>query len=110
MPLPGRKRASLALLLVLAAGLAAAAVAGAAAAQDMSCCPAGMESERGCTWLGASDCCPERPSAPAPSNATPPAPAACSALVAPTFAPALTPLAIDAPVLASHARTLVLRL
>jgi hypothetical protein len=110
MPLPGRKRASLALLLVLAAGLAVAAIAGAAAAQDMSCCPAGMEAERGCTWLGASDCCPERPSAPAPSNATPPAPAVCSAVAAPGFAPAPVALATDAPALPRHVHTTVLRL
>jgi hypothetical protein len=110
MPLPVRKRASLVLLLVLATGLAAAAVAGAAATQDMSCCPAGMEGERGCTWLGGSDCCPERPNAPAPSNAAPPAPAACSAVAAPAFAPAPAALANDAPVLASRARSLVLRL
>lgn len=86
MPIPGRKRASLVLLLVLAAGLAAAASAAAAGAQEMACCPAGLES--GCTWLGASDCCRERPTAPAPtSTATPPA-GACSVLTLPdvTFA------------------------
>jgi hypothetical protein len=110
MPLLGRKRVSLALLLVLAVGLAAAAVAGAAAGQDMSCCPAGMEPERGCTWLGASDCCPERPNAQAPSNATPPAPPACSAVTPPGFALAPATLAPDAPVLPSRVRTTVLRL
>ena len=81
MPLPGRKRASLVLLLILAAGLVAAGSAAAAGAQDMACCPAGMES--GCTWLGASDCCPERPTAPAPtSTATPPG-GVCSVLTLP---------------------------
>ena len=110
MPLPGRKRVSVVLLLVLAAGVAAALVAGAAAAQEMSCCPAGMEAERGCTWLGASDCCPERPNAPAPSNAASPALAPSSVLPAAAFAPAPLALASDAPALPSHARSLVLRL
>lgn len=110
MPLPGRKRASFALLLVLAAGLAVAAVAGAAAAQDASCCPMGMEAERGCTFLGASDCCPERPSVPTHGNATPPAPPVCTGLPAPGFAPAPIASAPVAPVLPSPSRTTVLRL
>jgi hypothetical protein len=110
MPLPGRKRASYALLLVLAAGLAVAAAAGAAAAQEVSCCPMGMEAARGCTFLGASDCCPERPNAPSHANATPPAPPACSAVVAPVFAPAPVATATGAAVLPSPSRTTVLRL
>jgi len=99
------------LLLVLAAGLAAAGAAAAASVQDMECCPAGMESSAtGCTWLGAGDCCPERPAAPAPSNAAAPAPAVFTAL--PTAALAAAPAAL--PACASHAqrtpRSEVLRL
>ena len=105
MPLPGRKRASVVLLLVLTAGLAAAAVAGAAAAQDMACCPMGMEAERGCTWLGVADCCAERPGAPAPANAAPPAPAAFGALTLPVASP--VPAAFPACV--SHAQRAPLR-
>ena len=110
MPLPGRKRVSLALLLVLAAGLAVAAGAAAAAAQEMSCCPAAPGAERGCTWLGASDCCPERPAAPTPVNATPPAPTACASVtpLGVSFAPTLLSRAAPAPT--SRVSTLVLRL
>jgi hypothetical protein len=110
MPLPGRKRASLALLLVLAAGLALAAGAAAAAAQAMSCCPPALESERGCTWLGASDCCPERPAAATAVNATPPAPSACASVtpLGVSFAPAALSRAAPAP--ASRVSSLVLRL
>ena len=83
MSLTGRKRASFVLLLVLAAGLAVAgAAAAAASAQEMACCPAGMASAAGgCAWLGAGDCCPERPTASAPSNAAPPAPASFTPLI-----------------------------
>ena len=77
----GRKRASLILLLVLAAGLALAGAAAAARTQEMACCPAGMES--GCTWLGASDCCPERPTAPAPTSTATPSGGVCSVLTLP---------------------------
>jgi hypothetical protein len=108
MPLPGRKRASLVLLLILAAGLVAAGSAAAAGAQDMACCPAGMES--GCTWLGASDCCPERPTAPAPTQAATSAPAVCGVSTLPAVASAL--LALPARAILPHAapRNLVLRL
>ena len=110
MPLPGRKRASLALLLVLAAGLAVAAGAAAAAVPEMACCPATLESERGCTWLGASDCCPERPAAPTPVNATPPAPASGPELT--PYGVALAPVALSraAPPPARPDTTRVLRL
>ena len=77
-----RKRASLGLLLVLAAGLVLAGAAAAASTHEMSCCAAGMESgASGCAWLGAGDCCPERPTAQAPSNAAPAAPAASTPLL-----------------------------
>jgi hypothetical protein len=105
MPLPGRKRTSVVLLLVLAASLAAAA-----AAQDMACCPAGMEADLGCTWLGASDCCPERPGAPAPVNATPLAPTAFGPLTLPSVALATVAITPDALGRPSHVRTIVLRL
>jgi hypothetical protein len=94
MSVPGRRCASFWLLLILAAGLATAGAAAAASAQEMACCPAGMESSaNGCTWLGAGDCCPERPSAPAPGNAAAPAPASslAPALAALTAAPAALP-------------------
>jgi len=113
MSLTGRKRASFVLLLVLAAGLAAAGAAAAVAAstQEMACCPAGMASESGgCAWLGAGDCCPERPAASAPSNAAPPAPASFTPLLlpAPAGAPAALPLGLSH---AQHApRSSVLRL
>jgi hypothetical protein len=110
MSLPGRERASFVLLLVLALGLAAAAVAGAAAAQDVSCCPMGAESARGCTFLGSADCCPERPSAPSHANATPPAPPFCSVAPAAVFAAPPVAFATDAPTLPSLSRTTVLRL
>jgi hypothetical protein len=111
MPLSGRKRASLVLLLVLAAGLVVAGAAAAASVQEMGCCPAGVASTAsGCTWLGAGDCCPERPAASAPSSAAPPVPASCGALTLPAVpsAPAALPACV------SHAqrtlRTSVLRL
>jgi hypothetical protein len=115
MSLSGRKRASLVLLLVLAAGLVAAGAAAAAASpshpQQMLCCPADMASAAsGCAWLGASDCCPERPTAQAPSNAAPPAPASFSPLLlsAAAGAPAALPLCLTH---AQHApRSSVLRL
>ena len=99
------------MLLVLAAGLAAAGAAVAASTQEMACCPAGMDSGvKGCTWLGAGDCCPERPAAPAPSSAAAPAPAAFAAPITGAFAPAPATL----PASASHAqrttRSEVLRL
>lgn len=111
MPVPGRHRASLLLLLVLAAGLAAAGAAAAASTQEMTCCPAGMESSAsGCTWLGAGDCCPERPAAPAPSHAAAPAPAALLALIPAELAAARATL----PACTSHAqrttRSQILRL
>jgi hypothetical protein len=111
MPLPGQHRASFLLLLVLAAGLAAAGAAAAANAQETACCPAGMESTaNGCTWLGAGDCCPERPAASAPSNAAAPAPAT---LVAPTPAE-LAAAPATLPTCTSHAqrsaRSQILRL
>jgi hypothetical protein len=84
MLLPRRQRASHVLLLILAVGMAAAAVATAASADDMACCPPGASMEGGgCTWLGAGDCCPERPSAPVTSRATPPAPAPLLVALAP---------------------------
>ena len=110
MPLPGRKRASLVLLLVLAAGLATAGAAAAAAEAAMGCCPATAAESTGCVWLGSAECCPERPAAPTPVNAAPPAPAA-SALPTPhcvVFAP-LSRVS-DAPALPSQARLVVLRL
>jgi len=103
MSFSGRHRTSFLLLLVLAAGLAAAgaASASAAATPEMVCCPAGMESgANGCAWLGAGDCCPERPAAPAPSNASAPAPAPLLALTLPALA--ASPVALPAG--ASHAR------
>ena len=113
MSLPGRHRASLLLLLVLAAGLAAAGAAAAAAgsAQEMACCPAGMESPaNGCTWLGAGDCCSEQPAAPAPSSAATPAPPGFAALTASALSAAPATL----PACASHAqrtaRSQILRL
>jgi len=108
MSLPGRKRASLVLLLVLAAGLALAGAAAAGSAQDMACCPAGMES--GCTWLGASDCCPERPTVPAPTQAATSAPAACGVSTLPAVASALLALPGRAILPAAAPRNLVLRL
>jgi hypothetical protein len=54
----------------------------------------------GCAWLGAGDCCPERPAAPAPSNAAAPAPAPLLALTSPALAAAPPAL----PAGASHAR------
>jgi hypothetical protein len=97
MPLPGRKRASLGLLLVLVAGLAAAGAAAASASMpEMACCPAGSAAPaQDCTWLGAGDCCPERPAATTSAPAAPPAPAA-SAPLAPSAAqgaPAALPAA-----------------
>jgi hypothetical protein len=101
------------LLLVLAVGFLAAGASAAAStqAQEMACCPAGMEaSAGGCAWLGAGDCCPERPAAPAPSNAA--APAAASLLTLALPAPTAAPAAL--PACASHAqrapRSEVLRL
>ena len=108
MSFSGRKRASLVLLLVLAAGLALAGAAAAACAQEMTCCPAGMES--GCAWLGAGDCCPERPmTPPRTSTATPPA-AACSLLTLPTVAGSLLALPARAILPQAAPRNLVLRL
>ena len=111
MSLSGRRRASFVLLLVLAAGLAAAGAAAAASTQEMTCCPAGMASASGgCAWLGAGDCCPERPTAPAPSSAAPPAPASFTPLLLPATAgaPASLPLSLSH---APHApRSSVLRL
>jgi len=101
MSFPGRHRTSFLLMLVLAVGLAAAGAASAADTPEMVCCPAGMESSaNGCAWLGAGECCPERPAAPAPSNAAAPAPAPLLALTLP--APAAAPAALPAG--ASHAR------
>jgi len=94
MPLPDRKRASLVLLLILAAGLGVAGAAAAASVQEMACCPATAAAAASpCAWLGAGDCCPERPVAPAPSNTAPPAPASCAALTLPVLsaAPAALP-------------------
>jgi hypothetical protein len=111
MPTPGRKRASLVLLLVLAAGLAAAGAAAASGTQDMACCPMGSEMEaRGCTWLGASDCCAERPTAPAPPSAAPPGPPICPALILPAASSRAIALAPVAPTLPTPLRTVVLRL
>jgi hypothetical protein len=114
MSLPGRHRTSLLLLLVLAVGFLAAGASAAVGAQApaMACCPPGMEaSAGGCAWLGAGDCCPERPAAPAPSNAAPPATAAALLTLA-LPAPATIPTAL--PACASHAqrtpRSAVLRL
>jgi hypothetical protein len=110
MPLSGRKRASFALLLILAAGLVVAGAAAAASMQEMRCCPAGAEVEAHCTWLGASECCPERPGAAAPAHGTPAAPPAHGLLTpqAILFAPAArAPGALALPL---PARTLVLRL
>lgn len=114
MSRPGRHRTSVLLLLVLAAGFLAAGASAAASAQaqEMACCPAGMEaSAGGCAWLGAGDCCPERPAAPAPSNAA--APAAAAALLTLTL-PALAPAPAALPACALHAqrtpRSEVLRL
>ena len=110
MSFPGRKRASLILLLVLAASLAVAgaSAAGAAGAEEMACCPAGMAS--GCTWLGASDCCPERPIASAPAQGTVAAPAACAATVCHSFALPLQLTAVSASIPGLSARNLILRL
>ena len=109
MSLSGRKRASLVLLLVLAAGLAAAGGAAAAGAQEMACCPAGMV-ESGCTWLGASDCCPERPMVPASAQVSVAAPAACGAIVGQSFAPPLQLAAASVSIPGLAARNLILRL
>ncbi len=108
MPIPGRKPASLVLLLVLAAGLAAAGGAAATGAQEMACCPATMDS--GCTWLGAGDCCPERPAAPASTQAATPAPAACCALTLPALTGSLPTHPPHATVPRIAPRSLVLRL
>ncbi len=111
MPTPGRKRASLVLLLVLAAGLAAAGAAAATGNQDMACCPMGTEMEaRGCTWLGASDCCPERPTVSAPPSPAAPAPPVCPALTLPGVDATATSFAPAAPRLPTPLRTVVLRL
>ena len=108
MPISGRKRASLVLLLVLVAGLAVAGAAAAAGAQEMACCPAGMDS--GCTWLGAGDCCPERPTAQAPAQATVAAPSACGAIVCQSLALPLQLAASSVSTSWLAARNLVLRL
>jgi len=95
MSLRSRHRTSFVMLLVLALGLAAAGAAAAAGAREMACCPAGMGSDaQGCTWLGAGDCCPERPGAPAPSSTAVPAPAVFVTLILP--APAAAPAALPA--------------
>jgi hypothetical protein len=77
-----RRRASWLVLLGMAAGLAlgAATAASASAAHEMACCPA--EAADPCAWLGAADCCPERPAAPAPAspNGAPPDAATASPL------------------------------
>ncbi len=108
MSISGRKRASLVLLLVLAAGLVLAGAAAAGNAQEMACCPAGMES--GCTWLGAGDCCPERPVAQARSFGATPSAAACGVLTL----PAVSSLPLVSPPRAvlrePAARRLILRL
>ena len=109
MSLSGRKRASLVLLLVLAAGLAAAGGAAAAGAQEMACCPAGMV-ESGCTWLGASDCCSERPTAPAPTQAATSAPAGCGVSTLTAVPGALLALPASAILPPAAPRHLVLRL
>ena len=108
MSFSGRKRASLILLLILAAGLVLAGAAAAARAQEMACCPAGMES--GCTWLGAGDCCSERPAAQAStSTATPPGSLySVLAVSSPSGTSLVAPLRTCIP--ASASRSLVLRL
>jgi hypothetical protein len=107
---PGRRHAIL-LLLCMAVGLFAAGVAAAAGSHDVACCPSGMESAaNGCTWLGAGDCCPQRPGATAPSHAAPPA-APCFValnLSAPSAGPALLPA--NASPTAPNLRSTVLRL
>lgn len=114
MPTSGRKRASLALLLVLAVGLVAAGVGAAANAREMMCCSESMETRAsGCAWLGAGDCCTAAPTAPAPSSPAPPAPASCGALTLAAFGAG--PAAIPSSALAvpnAHAalRNTVLRL
>ena len=110
MRLAPRKRASWLLLLVLAAGLAVAGASAATGSQEMSCCPVEMGETRGCVWLGAADCCPERPSVCAPAQ---PATAPVAARPAPAFAllvPAPAWLPPLAPTLPSPTRTIVLRL
>lgn len=109
MPLPGRKRASLVLLLVLAAGLAAAGSAAAAGTQGMECCPAGMM-ESGCTWLGAGDCCPERPTTTSPPQAAVAAPLAGTTIAMPAPAAISHPAAVPAALPLLTSRNLVLRL
>jgi hypothetical protein len=112
----GRRRASLLVLLVLAAGLAfaAAGAAFAASAHEMACCPAEAGDERGCAWLGAGDCCPERPSARAPAgtNGAPPSAAHASTPAAPpsAFAAAAVPSRAFAASSAHLSRSAVLRL
>jgi hypothetical protein len=109
----GRRRASLLALLVLAAGLVVAAAA-AASPHGMACCPAGASADRGCAWLGAGDCCPERPAAPAPltPNAPPPASgtAAALALVPPACPAAPAPAAALGSPAPHLSRSAVLRL
>ena len=86
MSLAGRKRVSLVLLLLLAAGLALAGAAAAAGAQDMACCQTEMApGTSGCTWLGTTDCCSERPAAQAPSHVTAPASPTTLAWMSPAF-------------------------
>lgn len=111
MFLPRRQRVSRILLLVLAVGIAAAAVGTAASADDMACCPPGASLEPGgCTWLGAGDCCPERPSAPATSHAAPPAPAPLLVALAPAACHADLAACYPAPDPGRASRGSVLRL
>jgi hypothetical protein len=111
----GRRRASWLVLLVLAAGflLAAAAAASAASAHEMACCPDEAANERGCAWLGAGDCCPERPAAPAPlaPNGAPPASATSVVLaLPPAFDPETARLAPSDAAAPHRSRSAVLRL
>jgi hypothetical protein len=98
----GRKRASSLVLLVLAAGLAlgAATAASAGAVHEMACCPDEAAEQRGCAWLGAADCCPERPTAPAPAS---PSGAPADAATASPLAPVPPVLGVPAPARAGTA-------
>lgn len=76
----------------------------------MECCPPGVEMGAGCTWLGAGDCCPERPGAPAQPQAAPPSAAPGCEIALPTATAALRAPAPHALLAERSARTLVLRL